>query len=107
VNSIASARWRLMRMSHVEAVNIDSEFVKQIEPPVVPLDFDTADRAGLAYRDLVRNSRVLDVTGRAEGRLVRQFHAALTQLTKLWAARGAVQDEGPQDFAEIDMPEAA
>jgi hypothetical protein len=56
MNTIASARWPLMRMSHVEAVNVDSEYVKEIEPPVVPLNFETADRAGFAYRDLVRNS---------------------------------------------------
>jgi len=49
---------------------------------------------------------VLDVTGRAEGRLLRQFHAALTQLTKIRAARGAVQDEAAQDSAEIVLPES-
>jgi hypothetical protein len=44
--------------SHVpEAVNVDVEYVRQIEPAVVPEDFSPADKAGLAYRDLARNSR--------------------------------------------------
>jgi hypothetical protein len=102
VNTMASARWRLIRMSHVEASNVDFEYVKQIEPAVVPEDLETADRAGLAYRDLIRNSRVIDTVGRMEGRLQRQFDSALGRLLKMRAARGAVQDEGCQDSDELE-----
>jgi hypothetical protein len=102
VNTMATARWRLMRMSGVEIANVDLEYAKQIEPAIVPADFHTGDRAGLAYRDCVRNSRVLDLVGRSESRLYRQFDTALTRLLKIRATRGAVQDEPPQFTPEID-----
>jgi hypothetical protein len=102
VNTMAAARWRLMRLSHVESANIDMEYVRQIEPAVAPVDFGTADRAGLAYRDSIRNSRVIDTVGRAESRLQRQFDGAFGRLLKLRALRGAVQDEGSQDSEEIE-----
>jgi hypothetical protein len=102
VNMMTSARWRLMRMSHVEAVNIDAEYARQVEPAVVPADFGAADRAGLAYRDASRNSRVLDVVIRMEGRLQRQFDSSLDRLMRL---RETGPDVALQDSAELEPPE--
>jgi hypothetical protein len=87
VNTMATARWRLMRMSYIESANIDLEYVKQGEPAVVPEDYAAADRAGLAYREAVRNSRVIELVGRAEGRLHRQFDSALARLLRMRADR--------------------
>jgi len=86
VNMMAAAHWKLMRMSHFESVNIDAEYVKQQEPAVVPADFGAADRAGLAYREVANNSRVLDLVARKEGLLQRQFDSAFKSLFKLRAS---------------------
>ena len=102
VNTMATARWRLIRMSGIEAAGIDLEYARQIEPAIVPADFGTPDRAALAVRDAVRNSKLLDYISRTESRLHRQFDSALDRLLKLRASRGAVQDEAPQSAPEID-----
>jgi hypothetical protein len=75
-------------MCYLESANIDLEYVSQIhEPAIVPEDFGTADRAGLAYRDTALRSRVLDLIGRTESRLQRQFDNALRLLLQLRAYR--------------------
>jgi hypothetical protein len=105
VNTMATARWRLMRLSHVESANIDLEYVRQIDPAVVPEDYGVSDKAALAYRDVARNSRVLDLVARSEARLQRQFDSALNSLVKLRKARGAIQDEAAHEGEEIFLPD--
>jgi hypothetical protein len=90
VNTMAIAQWKLTRMSYFERVNIDAEYVKQQEPAVVPADFGMADRAGLAYREVAKNSRVLDLVARKEGLLQRQFDNAMKSLQKIRATRDAL-----------------
>ena len=105
VNTMASARWRLMRLGNVEASALDLEYAKLVEPAIVPADFNTADRAAIAYRDLARNSRLLDMVGRAESRLQRQFDAALGRLLRVRANRGALGGEPSQSTPEIEYLE--
>jgi len=90
VNTMAVSQWKLTRMSYFERVNIDAEYVKQQEPAVVPADFGMADRAGLAYREVAKNSRVLDLVARKEGLLQRQFDNAMKSLQKIRATRDAL-----------------
>jgi hypothetical protein len=87
---MAVSQWKLTRMSYFERVNIDAEYVKQQEPAVVPADFGMADRAGLAYREVAKNSRVLDLVARKEGLLQRQFDNAMKSLQKIRATRDAL-----------------
>jgi len=105
VNTMASARWRLMRISHIESATVDLEYIVQIDPEVAPLDYGAADKAALAYRSTVRNSRVLDFVHRSEMRLQRQFDNALTNLLRLRARRGAMQPEGLYRGDEVELSE--
>jgi hypothetical protein len=89
VNTIISARWRLIRVCCLEAVNIDFEYARHHDDlhDVVPEDFGNADRTGQAYLHTVRNSRVLDQIGRTEARLTQVFEKALARLHELQAER--------------------
>jgi hypothetical protein len=100
VNTMATARWRQARMCHFESAAIDLEYVSQTEPAVVPADFDTADRAGLAYLEATRKSRALDLIGRSEARLQRQFDSSLACLLKIRKLRAAAENGAPHKGTE-------
>ena len=102
VNTMATARWRLMRMSGIEAAAIDLEYVRQVEPAIVPADYGAGERASQAYSDSIRHSRLLDLVSRFESRLHRQFDSALGRLLKLRAARGVNKAELTQSTPEIE-----
>ena len=79
----AMAIWRLNRTWGIELAVLNGEIRKQ--PGGLP-----ADRAAAAFRELVDNSRVLDVLHRYDSRFERQYHRAMNQLArqrgcKTWA----------------------
>ncbi len=78
VETMASARWRLMRIWSVERQTLKSEIGKHD-----PAKHDPAARAALAFHDLANNSRTLDVINRYESRYDRQYSRSLNLLLKL------------------------
>jgi hypothetical protein len=79
VDTMATARWRLIRMSNLEAAIIDHEY---------DLDSDSANlttpaRATLAYRRASDSGRSLELMNRAETRLQYQFNSAFDRLRRL------------------------
>jgi hypothetical protein len=79
VDTMATARWRLIRMSNLEAAIIDHEY---------GLDSDSADlttpaRATLAYRRATDSSRSIELMNRAETHLQHQFNSAFDRLRLL------------------------
>ncbi len=94
VDMMAVARWRMLRMANLEAAGVDHEF-KQLRDQTA-CDLDAPTRATLAYRSLVDASRTLDVLGRAEARLQRQFDSAFDRLARLRAE--AARQSSPDDL---------
>ena len=78
VETMASARWRLMRIWSIERQTLKSEIGKHD-----PGKHDPAARAALAFHDLANNSRTLDVINRYESRYDRQYSRSLNLLLKL------------------------
>jgi hypothetical protein len=78
VETMAIARWRLMRIWGLERATLDSAIEKYD-----PLAHEPSARAAMGFRALADESRTLDVLHRYEVRYDRQFARALNQLTKL------------------------
>ncbi len=78
VETMAIARWRLMRLWTYEREIIEAEVGR-----TPPGTHGPAAQAGLAFRSLAENGRVLDLLNRYESRLDRQYARALNLLMKL------------------------
>ena len=76
VDTMATARWRLIRMSNLEAAIIDHEYALDSESA----DLTTPARATLAYRRATDAGRSIELMNRAEARLQQQFNSAFDRL---------------------------
>jgi len=76
---MATARWRLIRMSNLEAAIIDHEYGSDAESA----SLTTPTRATLAYRRASDAGRSIELMNRAETRLQHQFNSALDRLRRL------------------------
>jgi hypothetical protein len=85
VDGMATARWRAMRLSKIEAVQIDREFDQQHDPAFEHLD--NATRTGFAYREAAANSGALHLIDRVEASLQRQFDSSFDRLMVLQSGR--------------------
>jgi hypothetical protein len=81
VDALATARWKAMRMSNFEAVQIDRQFDAQQDPAFETMDNDV--RTGIAYGEAVNHDRTMAGIGRAETRLQHQFNSAFDRLSRL------------------------
>ena len=79
VDTMATARWRLIRMSNLEAAIIDHEYGSDAESA----SLTTSTRATLAYRRASDAGRSIELMNRAETRLQHQFNSALDRLRRL------------------------
>jgi hypothetical protein len=79
VDTMATARWRLIRMSNLEAAIIDHEYGLDSESA----DLTTPARTTLAYRRASDSGRSLELMNRAETRLQNQFNSAFDRLLRL------------------------
>jgi hypothetical protein len=79
VDTMATARWRLIRMSNLEAAIIDHEYGSDAESA----SLTTPTRATLAYRRASDAGRSIEFMNRAETRLQHQFNSALDRLRRL------------------------
>jgi hypothetical protein len=77
VDTMATARWRLIRMSNLEAAIIDHEYDSE------PADLTTPARTTLAYRRASDSSRSIELMNRTETRLQYQFNSAFDRLLRL------------------------
>jgi hypothetical protein len=77
VDTMATARWRLIRMSNLEAAIIDYEYDAD------SADLDTPARTTLAYRRASDAGRSIELMNRAETRLQNQFNSALDRLRRI------------------------
>jgi hypothetical protein len=78
VESMAIARWRQLRVLHIQRAGFDLEMARQETPE------DSAPaRAATVFRNLSDNSRSLDLLLRYETAFDRQFTRALSALLKL------------------------
>ena len=82
VDTMATARWRLIRMSNLEAAIIDHEY--WLDPESARPDHPA--RATLAYRRATTSGRSIEMMNRAETRLQNQFNSAFDRLRLLKAA---------------------
>jgi hypothetical protein len=76
VDTMATARWRLIRMSNLEAAIIDHEYALDSESA----DLTTPARATLAYRRASDAGRSIELMNRAEARLQQQFNSVFDRL---------------------------
>src|ERR1035441_6233768 len=79
VDTMATARWRLIRMSNLEAAIIDHEYALDSEST----DLTTPARATLAYRRASDAGLSIELMNRAEARLQQQFNSAFDRLRLL------------------------
>jgi hypothetical protein len=79
VDTMATARWRLIRMSNLEAAIIDHEYGMDSESA----DLTIPARATLAYRRATDAGRSIELMNRAETRLQNQFNSAFDRLRLL------------------------
>jgi hypothetical protein len=85
VDTMATARWRLIRMSNLEAAIIDYEYelgAASASEPGLP----TPARTTLAYRRATDAGRSVELMNRAETRLQNQFNSAFDRLRRLQPA---------------------
>jgi len=87
VHALATARWRALRMSSLEAARIDHELDRGLDPLAQPLDNDYDVRNGIAYSDAANNTCALDHIGQAESRFQNQFNRAFDRLLR-WRTSG-------------------
>lgn len=89
VENMAVARWRQMRLWAIEKARIQHQLKEDRENSVHDglgsdvSNLDAPTQTALAVESLGENSSLLTLIGRTEGRYERQFHRALTQLTRL------------------------
>ena len=79
VDTMATARWRLIRMSNLEAAIIDYEYSLDQEAA----NLNTPARTTLAYRRASDCGRSIELMNRAETRLQNQFNSALDRLRRI------------------------
>ena len=79
---MATARWRLIRMSNFEAASIDHKYALDSGSA----DLTTPTRATLAYRRASDTGRSVELMNRAEARLQHQFNSAFDRLMRLKAS---------------------
>src|SRR5215469_7289528 len=79
VETMAIARWRLLRVLAIQKAGLDLEMAKQ-ESQASP-----AYRAAIVFKNLADSSRLLDLLSRYEISFDRQFSRALSLLLKLRA----------------------
>lgn len=79
-DTMATARWRLIRLANMETASLDYESNRLTEP-----DIPFAIRAALAHRQAISGSRSLDAINRGESRLQRQFDSAFDRLRLIQA----------------------
>jgi hypothetical protein len=80
VDTMAGARWRLMRMSQFESAIIDHEYAFASE---ADSSLAVPTRASLAWRRAVDSGRSVEITNRAEARLTQQFNSSLELLRRV------------------------
>src|ERR1017187_6012507 len=82
VNTMAVARWRRMRIWHLEKSALEVQMEREhLQNPDANLSPETL--AGLAFSSLSDNSRTLDLINRYESRYDRQYHRALRRLLEI------------------------
>ena len=102
VETMAVARWRLLRLWAVEAAGIIHEQRQQTEPD--PADtVESPTRAMLAIRSLTDHSRTSDALSRYEVRFDRQYHRAAERLTRLRAEKNAGHERSHQPVEMKDV----
>ena len=77
VEAMATASWRLTRMSNLEAAIIDHEYSLGSDS-----ELNTPARASLAYRRANDSGRSIEMMNRAEARLQHQFNSAYDRLRR-------------------------
>jgi hypothetical protein len=83
VDTMATARWRLIRMSNLEAALIDYEYALGTAVNTGPGELTTPARVTLAYRRATGAGRSVELMNRAETRLQNQFNSAFDRLRLL------------------------
>jgi hypothetical protein len=80
VDTMAAARWRLLRMSEFETAIVDHEYLStcETEPQLA-----VPTRASLAWRRAADTGRSVEIMGRSEARLHQQFNRNLELLQRL------------------------
>ena len=78
VDMMATARWRQLRMSNLEAATVSKTCELQKSGTT-----DAAEATSDAYKTEVQNSRVLDLYAKGEARLQRQWDGSFDRLRKL------------------------
>jgi hypothetical protein len=93
VESMAVARWRILRSWSMETSGMALEMEKQPREP----ERDAATRAAIAFRNLSDQSRLLDQLIRYEARCSREFHRSMRALIDL-RARQIVSKPSRDDY---------
>jgi hypothetical protein len=101
VDTMASARWRLMRLANLEAASVDHELANGPTAATETAELSLPVRTALAYRRATDSGRSLELMNRAEARLQQQFNSALDRLLLLRAARpvSPAPEQAPEDLA--------
>ena len=95
VDIMIGARWRMLRVSNFETAGLDLQFEQFRHSDAaagLPPEATTAMRASHAWQSLGKSSGALDLMGRTEARLQRQFDSAFDRLQFLWAAKARNPD---------------
>ena len=79
---LATARWRQLRTSNLEAATVSKTCELQKSGTA-----DAAEATSNAYKAEVQNSRVLDLYAKGEARLQRQWESSFDRLRKLQKSR--------------------
>lgn len=79
VDTMATARWRLIRMSGLETALLDHEYEAEADSSQLP----APARTSLAYRRATDSGRSVELMNRAESRLQFQFNSAFDRLQRL------------------------
>ncbi len=77
IEAMATARWRIQRLSNLEVSAIDHAYAEGDTALSVPV------RTLLAYRSAANDGRSLELMSRSEARLQTQFNNALDRLQRL------------------------
>jgi hypothetical protein len=102
VETMAVARWRLLRLWAVEAASIIHEQRLQTGADSANI-IDPPTRAMLAMRSLTDRSRHADALSRYEVRYDRQYHRAAQRLIRLRAEKNASHERSHQSIESRDV----
>src|ERR1022692_2778018 len=86
VDTMTTARWRIIRLTNLEAATVDTEYAPQLTqtlPTTSCGETDIPALVAMAYRKALADSGSLVHMNRAEARLQRQFDSALKSLHDL------------------------